>query len=784
MAGQDPLKPKDNGKIKLPSVSPGMNKIVPTALQGGKGEKKDKPKRRKKADPALSAKAGDDMPKPDSGADPDEHTEEAKKQAEEDQKLLATIRKRMERCIQSESENRKAALEDLTFKAGDQWPADVASARSTDRRPCLTINKLPTIIHQVTNDQRQNRPAINISPVGDRGDPEVAKMYRGLIRAIERDSSADIAYDTAFDNAVTNGFGYFRVITEYESPDSFNQSILIKRIRNPFTVYMDPDHQEPDGADARFCFVTEMIPKEEFKEQYPDADPMNFQQGGIGEKYKDWITQDAVRIAEYFTIEHKTRKLVALSTGHIGWEDELAQETKDRIKSGSIEVLRERESAEPTIKWFKVSALEILERNTWMGKWIPVIKVIGDEVDVEGKVKLSGVVRFAKDAQRMYNYWRTAETELIALAPKAPWIMEEGQVEGHESQWKQANTKSYPYLLYKGTAVNGKPAPPPQRQQFAGIPAGVVNAAQNAAQDMMATTGIRFDASPHERMIDESGKAIRELRRSGDIGSFHYVDNLARSLKHLGRILIDLIPKIYDTKRVLTILREDDSEERVTIDPSANKPVSKTKTGQGKVQKIFNPKFGEYGVTVTIGPSYATKRIEAAESMMSFAKALPQSAAVIVDLIAKNQDWPGSNEMATRLAKLVAMTNPGVMSPNMEDVPPQVQALLSQMDQQIKVLAQERVKLLQALTDKQADRAQKQDEINKAFEAKILGIVAQVETKMAAVQEKAVSNFNTHIGAQLKQLGEGVTTLIHSMEEKTRTGAATGPKADASAAAE
>lgn len=657
-----------------------------------------------------------------------------KRDGDKDRKLIERARKRFERVNTAENVNRKDALEDLKFKAGDQWPADIQAQRNADKRPCLTINKCKTFVHQITNDLRQNRPTINVSPVGDKGDIDVAKMYRGLIRAIERDSRADIAYDTAADNAVSNGWGYFRILTRFEAPDSFNKVICVQRIRNPFTVYIDPDHQEPDGSDARWAFVSEMIPRNEFEETYPDADPVSFDQAGVGENMRAWMTSDSIRVAEYFELSHEKRTLVALSNGHDGWEDELSDDIQAQIKDGRIEVLKTREADQEKITWYKMTVNEILEEKEWPSRWIPIVKVIGDEIDIEGKVRYSGILRDAKDPQRMINYWRTLQTELIALAPKAPWIMEEGQVEGHETRWKQANTKSYPYLLYKASSVNGKPAPPPQRQAFAGIPQGVASAAQDAAQDMMATTGIRFDATINERMLDESGKAIKELRRTGDFGAFHYVDNLARSLKHAGDIFIDLIPKIYDTSRIITILREDDTEEMVQLDPTASKPYQETRDRETqKIRKIFNPKYGRYGVTVTIGPSYATKRIEASENMMNFAKAMPQTAMLIADLIAKNQDWPGAEEMATRLAKAVP---PQLLTPDQKDVPPQIQAYIQALQQHIQQLAAQMQQAMVALNDKTLDRQQRQDEIDKAYSAKITATEEKFAEAMAQLAAK------------------------------------------------
>lgn len=736
---QNPLAPKDDGRVKLPRVDAAMNKLPPVDRPGGKGSDDDgKPKGKEK--------------------------DEAKKQ-----ELLARMRKRFDRCISAEKDNRTDALDDIKFKAGDQWPAGTRAEREAERRPILTINKMKTFVHQVTNDQRQNRPAINISPVGERGDKEAAKIYRGWIRAVERDSVADIAYDTAFDGAATSGWGYWRIVSQYESPDSFDKVLRIKRVRNKFTVYLDPDRQEPDGSDSKYGFVTEMVPRHEFEEMYPDADPMPWTQNGVGEDAKNWADKDNIRVVEYYEIHIEHRDLVALDNGHVGWRDELDAQVVADIESGRVKVIKERRAECPKQTWYSATAVDILDEQPWPGRYVPIVECVGDEIDIQGKVKKSGIVRDAKDPQRMYNYWCTAETELIALAPKAPYIMEEGQVEGHEDRWKQANRKSYPYLLYKGVNLAGKPAPPPQRTAFAGVPAGVVQAKQGAAQDMMATTGIRFDATNQERMQDESGRAIRELRRSGDLGSFHYVDNLGFALRHSAQILIDLAPTYLDTKRYATILAEDDSEELILIDPHAEKAYEERKNPTtGKTLKVFNPKIGKFSVTTTIGPSYATKRIEAAESMMAFAKALPNVASLIADLIAKNQDWPGADEMARRLAKAVPAQ---LLTPDQKDVPPQMQALLQALDQQVKQLSQEREQLMAQLNDRTADRAVAQDKVNKDFEAKLYSVLQKSEDAMQG-----------HMGRFVEQLMDAVQAAQAAQAPENTPAPAAGHQAGAPSA--
>ena len=763
----NPDSPPDDGKIKLPKVDGGMNKIAPNGNATGKKTKPKKDTLRKAGEaPALSAsntpnQEGDEPEDEDPQAKGTMAKAEKKDEEEDDADILARVRKRFKLCVSWESENRKAALEDLKFKAGDQWPADVAAQRNTDRRPCLTVNKIPTFIHQVTNDQRQNRPAINISPVGDKGDVDAAKIFRGLIRSIERDSSADIAYDTAFDSAVSNGFGYFRILTEFESSDSFDQVICIRRIRNPFTVYLDPDHQEPDGADSLYGFITERVTRDEFKDKWPDADPMPFTELSIGDTYKDWIDSDSIRIAEYFEIKHSKKRLVELENGWSGFYDDLKDDIKEQIRTKRMLIERERETEVPGVRWYKVTAKDVLESNDWLGRWIPIIPVIGNEIDIEGKVKLSGLIRDAKDAQRIYNFGVTAEIELVALAPKAPWVVEEGQIEGHEQEWKRANTTNFPYLSYKGTAVSGKPAPPPQRQQMVGSPVGWINLKQAAAGDMMATTGIRFDPTNADNRVDDSGRAIREHGRASANGSFHYIDNLARSLKHAARQYIDLIPKIYDAKRVAVILREDDSEDRIIIDPSSNAAYKEVPDPQNpnKKLKIWNPTMGKYACTVTIGPSYATKRIEAAENMMAFAKAMPQSASLIADLIAKEQDWNGATEMAARLAKAVPAQ---LLAADKKDISPQVQALMQHLEQQVQQLNQQLQAAMAALNDKDKDRAVALEKIHLDFEGKLLATV-----------QKSESDFQKHVGFHVQNLASDVkdlTAQLAAIKEKTPEG--------------
>ena len=699
--------------IGLPDAVPGMTRKGPGPIDpplNGHGPTAEDPAAAKRREARDRKKAEADKVK--------KHKE-----------VLATALKRFKRAVESESDNRGKALEDLKFKAGDQWPGDIKAQRSNDKRPCLTVNTIPTLTHQITNDIRQNRPSIVVSPVGNRSDKESAELYGGMIRAIERNCAADIAYDTGITSAADIGFGYWRVLTEYESEESFDQIITIARVRNSFTVHLDPMRQEPDGSDANWGFVSEMLTRDDFLDQYPDANPMSWDERGVGDNLKEWVTKDMVRIAEYFCVERTPTRLVQLSNNHIGLYDELDEDVKKQISDGNLVIVNERQADKQQIMWYKLSGVEVLEEREWPGRWIPIIEVVGEEIDIEGKVVRCGAIRNAKDAQRMKNYWLSYKTEVVALAPKAPYIGAEGQFEGYSDAWRNAARQSVPYLEYVPVSLEGTLVPPPQKQPPTPVPAGVVEAEQSAERDMMTTTGIRFNASPLlERLPDESGLAIREVRRNNDIGSAHYMDHAQYSLRHTGRILIDLIPKIYDTKRVITIVREDGSEQRVTLNPGQAQALQKNMQEREEAARVmFNPTVGQYGVTVTMGPSYATKRIEAQEQLMQFARALPQQGALIAHLIAKYSDWPGSEEMYKVLVRALP---PNLLMPEMKDLPPQAQQLIQNLMQQLSQLMVQRGQMLRDLTDNRADQATKRLKVERDFEAKVLSTLANMRTKL------------------------------------------------------
>jgi hypothetical protein len=615
------------------------------------------------------------------------------------EELLSVARKRLELAIAAYGDSREDELDDLKFASGSpdnhfQWPADVLSTRGSiqgqtiNARPCLTINKLPQHVKQVTNDQRQNRPSGKVIPADDQADPEVAAIFDGMVRHIEYISDADVAYDTASENQVTYGEGYVRILTEYVDENSFDQDLKIGRIRNSFSVYMDPTIQDPCGSDAEWCHITEDVLKTEYERLWPDARPISsIMQQGVGDQnLSQWINEQTIRISSYYYIEHEKKTLNLYHGGHSAYAG--SPEAK-QIDAAGLKPVKTRVVDIRKVKHCKINGYEILEENEWAGKFIPVIRVVGNEVEIDGRIHLSGIVRNAKDAQRMYNYWASQEAEMLALAPKAPFIGYGGQFEGYEHQWKTANTTNWPYLEVNPDVTDGAGGvlPLPQRSMPPMAQTGLIQAKMGASDDIKSTTG-QYDSSLGATSNERSGRAILAREKQGDTGTYHYVDNLARAVRYVTRQLVDLIPKIYDTQRIARIIGVDGEVDSAEIDPTQPMPVRKVVDEEGNViKKIYNPGVGKYDVCVTTGPSYMTKRQESLQAMSELLQGNPQLWQVAGDLFIKNMDWPGAEEMSERFKKTI---DPKLLAdeddPALAAAQQQMQAMGAELDQLHKML--------------------------------------------------------------------------------------------------
>lgn len=669
---------------------------------------------------------------------------------EEKRAIVAEAKERFEYIESVDSDNRKSAREAIRFVwvKGAQWDASIASQRDLDKRPCLEINQLPQFVKQVVNDQRQIRPSIKIKPGDIEASEEVAEIEQGLVRGIEYDSNADSIYDSAFESAVTGGRGYWRVVTDYESERSFDQVIKLQRIPDPDTVRLDPDYVMPDAGDIRYGFVTESLGKEEFGQKHPDAEPASWD--GIDEV---WIDGDRVIVCDYFRKVYTKRLLVLMRNGTTMWKEDL-----DKLPMLKPAVIAERETEDCRVEWFKLGGGELIEQIEWKGKIIPIVMCIGDEITTGGKRIFQGLIQRAMDSQRMYNYWQTSATELIALAPRAPWVVAEGQLEGFQTQWDQANTRNFSTLTYKPTTLAGQPVAPPQRTQFAGVPSGIVEQANQCKADLRSTIGI-YDPSLGNRSNETSGRAILAREKQGDTATFHFVDNLRRAIQLTGRIIVELIPFVYDTKRALRTVGEDGEQELVTVnEPDPLHPE----------QIKNNLKLGEYKVIVDVGPSYATKRQEAAESMTAYMQANPAAAPLIGDLVARNMDWPGAEQIADRLKLMlpphIQQAEQGAkgQDPRLAQMAQQLQSVMQQGQQAVQQVQQQAQQAMQQ-TQEELQRIAGE---NMQLKARLASREGETAVKAMGIQADAANNEQKNRLADRQFVAETLLELLNMQQQQ------------------
>ena len=636
-------------------------------------------------------------------------SEQPAKRSSEDGDIVKEAREAFGRCSDAETDNRRAASESIKFgRLGQQWPEKIEKQRADEGRPCLTLNKMPAFIRQVVNDARQNKPSIKVHPADSGADPATAEVINGLIRNIEYTSNADVAYDTATECAVSGGFGYIRVGLDYAYDDSFEMDITIDRVSNPFSVYGDPNSRAADSSDWDVAFVVDKLSKTQFEYEYKGKRKVDWQDTDwTALKGTDWHSDDSVMVAEWWTREKVDKPIVMLSDGSVRDRTDLEtnEELQVLLQAGAIQVVQERVTKSCKVTQRIISGVEVLKTTDWLGRFIPIIPVYGDEFDIEGKRYFRSLIHNAIDAQRMVNYWRTTSTELVALAPKVPFLGPTNAFNTDINKWNTANTKSHPFIQYDGTQA------PIRLPLDSGPAAGALQEALNASDDMKAIIGL-YDASLGARSNETSGVAINARQREGDVSTFHFIDNMSRAIRHTGRIIIDLIPKVYNTARVVRVIGEDGSQQAKTVNqeaPATDKkgnPV-KDETGQA-VMAMHSLTAGKYDLTVTTGPSFTTRREEAAAQMTEMIRALPAAAPVLGKHLAKNLDWPGADDIAEELE---AMSQP--------QIPPEMQKAIQEGQQQIAKLTQENQSLKMDQTvdkTKAADQAAiAQQKVNNDF---------------------------------------------------------------------
>jgi Phage P22-like portal protein len=624
--------------------------------------------------------------------------------------IVDTARDRWQRAKDVNSTLRQQAIEDTRFVMGDsdnqwQWPEDVYTNRAAiSGKPCLTINVTAQHCNQIINAIRQNRPSAKVSPVDSQGDKKTALILGGMLRSIQAYSNADTAHDIAAEHAVYGGEGFWRVLTEYESDESFDQVICIKPLTNPQLVVIDPDAVEPDRSDAKWGMIFEDLGKDQFREEYPDMDVSSWVEDPQG-----WNNKDRVRRAEYFWCESSADKLLRLADGTAVRESALPDGVKrygqSLVSDGmQVDIVAERETTKKVWYWCKLvgGETEPVDKKVWPGSYLPIITVVGKELNVNGEIVRKGVVRDLKDSGRMVNYSYSAAVETLALQNKIPYMASAEAIAGFEDIWGSANIENRAYLPYNERDMDGQPLNMPQRQASATMATAQVQMLQLSTEQMRASSG-QQNANFGIRSEAASGVGIQRLKAQGEIATFHFPDNLARALKYEAKVILDLIPKVYDTQRVVRILGLDGKESAAVLNPEMEQPHAELDSADEDVKEAFNPNVGRYDVAIDTGPSYQTQRQEAADALTGLTQANPQLMQVAGDLVVRSFDFPMADELATRLAKALP---PGLQDDKGQQgqIPPQVQQALQQAAQEIQ-------QLQQALQEAQSGMAVKQLEV-------------------------------------------------------------------------
>jgi hypothetical protein len=602
------------------------------------------------------------------------------KDATTDEGIWRECAERLRIATAAESENRIKGIEALKFRWGDQWDADVRNTRKIDGRPALTVNHTNTFCARLENTLRQQRPRIKCHPVGDGANVDTAATVNGLIRHIEDRSNASVAYDTGVTSALNIGWGYWRIVSDYLDPMSFDQELLIKPVRNPFTVYMDPAAVMPDGRDQGWCIISETMKRAEYKRRYPRAENVEWRYTDApGDMVTDWESKEEVRLAEYYRIHEVKDTLVKFSDGSVKLRSQMADPRY--IQAIGLTIVAERPTTRCEVQWFRLNGRTIVDRRVMPGYHIPVVRCEGNVLDVNGRVCRKGMVEDLKDPAQMFNYWRTAQTERYALTPKAPWVVAEGQIEGHP-EWNDANQKSYSTLVYKPIAGPDGVSllPPPQRTQPAQVEAGMSEAAAGAEHDLMSVAGMPQENPEIAARVVSGNKYLQRRQGMQDLTHFQYYDNQTLAIAWTGSLLLELIPYYYDTPRMQRILGEDGVPQVVTLNER-----EKDESGVERVKNDVT--VGRYAVVMDTGPGYATKREEAAENMIELL-GTPLGEVVVKtgpDILLRNMDFYGADELADR----AAVTTPGGMEKIMEGLPKQAQTIIGALQAQLQQKDQE-----------------------------------------------------------------------------------------------
>lgn len=688
--------------------------------------------------------------------------------AEGEDEIILECQERFNSSQEAESKNRTEFEFDKRFVDGEQWDPVIKDERFSDRRPALTVNLTDSITRRVINNCRENRPRLVCHPVGSKADIDTAKVIDGLFRHIEYSSTANYWYDNAIENSVQGGWGWLAIDNEYASEDSFDQELRIKGYSNPLMCYADPNSRMPDGSDMEYFIESEMMNRVVYKQRFGRIDEQGWRYVGKGDDFPDWSNKEEIRVAKYWRVEHTKDTLIEFTDGQRILKSEMGLKRNFQKLTGGLTKLREREVLKRQVKCYLLTATKILKTTDWPGKWIPRVPVYGRRLDLNGRITVKGMVRDLRDPARIYNYAQTAKTEAYALSPKAPWVGAKGFMEGSEAAWRDSNRKPIVALEYSPVVrEDGSYEPPPIRQPPVQPNAGFAEWGESTKSDFLAVAGMPHD--PGQDMQGEvvSGKALKARQAMSDISNFDFYDNFCRSLNHVGRIIVDLLPHFYGEERMIRIIREDGTPSQVTINqvntqqpqvpmqpmsmagtPMPTSPMEKA------VKHIKNDlTVGEYEVVIDTGPDYQTKREQSAESMLHLlttplGEMVAQNAG---DVMIRNMDFPSADMVADRLTAMIPAAQ---NDKELENLPQEARGIVAGLQQRVSQLMQENMSIKMQLETK----------------SNIVQMQEQAETGRTQMKEQGALE-REHIKAGVKETDTNIRahTAMHDTHVKAVT---------------
>lgn len=704
----------------------------------------------------------------------------AKKKRKNDEEILSEARTVFKRNMEWESPSRANFTQDIKFAYGDaynhwQWPDNIWGGREDEQRPSLTINKTRLHNNQIINDALQNKAAVRIRPTGGNASYLSADAMQALVRRIEYISKAQAAYKTAFTFQVDGGIGYVTLHTDYISDRSFDQDIFIKRVRDPLSIVLDRDIKEIDGSDARNGFQFEDVPRELFEAKYPKYKGV-IGQTTFGEEVQAWVNRDHIRRAMYYRKEDTEDRLISFVNPENGERETIFESDIDRkLRTGA---LRERYKEEmidhpdtkvrdvinESIRWFLIAGDVIVQRGDWAGKYIPICRCVGVETIINGQLDRKGHTRSLIDQQRMLNYNASAQVEYGALQNKVPYTGAADAFEGQEG-WKDANRKNYAFLQFNHLDQNDQPIPPqalPQRQQPPMSAPIYAEGMRDAEVQMMMASG-QYQAQMGEKDNTTSGRHLSERQRQGDNATYHFIDNQAIMIAFVGRQLIDLIPKIYDTERVLHIFdqHDPDSRRKIQINPQAQNAYEEQQADDVKEAAlgILNPNVGEYDVIAEPGPSYATARQEAWDALVQILAQAPDLVGVVGDILMRNADFHNADKIAERLQKEIEAQKPYLFDKGLN---PQVQKLMEDLQSSQSMVAELLQKLAEANLKLKGKEALRDIEAYDARTKRIVGLANSIVDTAKTGDANALQRvINMTLGSMMKD-GQAIDDVIEA----------------------